>query len=457
MKVQKQAIQSGDQISLHNVTMDIIRSGGLQPSLHSVAPLPMAPATEHPADPLSPNEGPIPQANTAPKLTLFEKWNQYVEKVIMPGIYKLPEWIEFRWVIGLFVVGFIFMVTVLSSIPMTRILSASVEKESMNHAESIAVALSNENRSALKSDLKTGVNVNYALRRPGVKKAFIINAVDGRIIAPVNRVHEYPNEPFIHQARKTDVQTIEKIDSSTMAAMVPIQLFNPETGTQSVMAYSAVFYDMKSLAINNTQVISLLVQSLFIAVIIGFLLFFFMYRIIAFPIESINEQLSQSLRDASKNISIRYQFPVLESLCSNINSALERLDASHQQMEQQNSPSVDRQHEVSNLVELVGFACLCIQIESNLTIALNNQFEEQTGISGQSLLHQPIDQISDMALQLNLKELVNSVKGNPIQIHEDKLELNSQSFHITAQGIHGQKELEYVLVVFIPEATEDES
>ena len=85
---------------------------------------------------------------------------------------------------------------------LTQILKSSVETESMNHAESIAVALAGENQSALAEGIVTSVSVDTAQRRPGVKTALIINAADGRIIAPVEKIHTYPKDSFIHRGEK---------------------------------------------------------------------------------------------------------------------------------------------------------------------------------------------------------------------------------------------------------------
>lgn len=460
VRVHNQVLETGDQVSIHKVVFDIIRNPFAQgfPQKHASAPISVqgsAAPQMPPAENLEPGIAPqMENMNMAAAPAEPKKWWEhiaaYVEKAVLPGVYKLPEWMEFKWVIGLFALGFIFLVSAFSSIPMTRILKSSVKQESMNHAESIAESLALENRSALQEGVHTSVSVDYALRRPGVKKAFIIKAGDGRIIAPVEHMHDYPKDSFIHKVRKTGQRVTEKINSSTIGAMIPIKFFNPETNSQSVMAYSVVFYDIQALSINNSQTLSLIVQSLFISILLGSLLFFFMYKIITFPIESINEKLSQALKDSSQDVSTKYQFPALSDLCANINSTLERMNSFQDQQEQAQAP-IDRTQEMSNLVELVGFPCICIQIDSSTIIAVNAQFEPQTGLPNEKLLYQPIDSIEDVPLQLNLKEAIEKVSSNPSETHVDQIEFNSNSFQVTAQGIYGNKELAYILAAFIPE------
>ena len=456
IKISKQKVEMGDQISFHDVIVDIVlQNQAVNQNLP--APNPSMALEPHQqgfdsADPASPDDG-SPAYPPAPKKPL-DWWDNYLEKVILPGVYKLPEWFEFKWVMGLFSLSFILLVTVLSAIPLTRILKSSVEMESMNHAQSIAEALARENKPALMDGLNTAVTVAPALIRPGVKTAYIVNASNGRIIAPAEKYQMYPDNPFIHRARKLDRATVEKIDSSTVAAMVPIQYFNPDTTSQAVMAYSAVFFNLGSLASGVEQTVSLLVQSFFIAVILGALIFFFMYRMTAHPFESLNEQLNLALKDSNVNISSKYQFPALESLCSNINSAIERLSTIQDEMKNPAHAGIDRESEMANLVELVGFAGLCLRLENQTVSAVNQAFEEQTGLSANQILQQPIDQISDTSLKLNLKNAIEKVRENPSQIFIDQLEFNSSPFQVTAQGLHGEQELSYIILAFIPEPEE---
>ena len=450
IKIQKQTVEIGDQISFHDVVSDIV----LEKQMHNLpmqGPAPVQGAYPQQMDPSFSAEPPPPEKNLIQKCLSW--WEDYLKKVILPGVYKLPEWIEFKWVVAFFAIGFIILVTALSTIPLVRILKSSMETESMNHAQSIAEALAIENKSALVEGLHTSVDVQYALLRPGVKSALIVYSSTGRIIAPAEKFQTYPESPFIHRARKLGKTTVEKIDSSTVGAMVPIQYFNPDTSSQDIMAYSVVFFSLTSLTSNTNKTLSLIIQSLFIACLLGILFFFLMYKMIQYPFESLDEQLSLALKDNTATVSSRYQFPALQSLCSNINSALERINIPQDQADAM-APVINRQNEMENLVQLIGFPGLCIQLDSSSISAVNPQFEDQTGLSTEHFLNQNLDQITDTALQLNLKNAVENVTQNPSQMFVDRLELNSNPFQVTAQGVHGADQLEYILVAFIPEEAE---
>ncbi len=450
VKIKKEVIEMGDQVSLFDIVFDIIRT--------HIPQQPIAPLQQ----PSSSNGNVVQQENQslyqpppASSSKLQSWWSHYLKTVITPGIYKIPEWVEFKWAVGFFAIGFILLVSILSAFPLTQILKSSVEKESMYHAESIALALAERNRTMLAEGLQTALTTDFAQRRPGVKSAMIINASDGRIIAPIEKIHTYPTYSFIHSGRRKGQKIVEKIDSSTIGAMIPIQAFNPKIDAIDVIAYSVVIYNMGALVVDNNQTTSLIVQSLALALIIGSLMFFFMYRMIVFPFESIDEQLNQALKDSSKGISNSYQFPALQSICSNINNLLERVHTNQDAMSSSPQVTVNRQHEMNNLVELVGFACLCIQVETSSIVAMNSAFEQQTGLSSEYVLHQNIEDVGDMSLKQQLQNVSEQVTQDPSQIYTDHLEFNNTSFQVTAQGVYGNHTVVYILVAFIPETEEE--
>ena len=51
---------------------------------------------------------------------------------------------------------------------------------------------------------------------------------------------------------------------------------------------------------------------------------FFLYKMIEYPLKSMNYQLNEALKAGTSNIEVDYDFPVLENLASNISSSLSR-------------------------------------------------------------------------------------------------------------------------------------
>ena len=467
IKIQEKNIQKGDKVSVFKTTFDIIpRKQPLIPhhpgfpqtaqhhsSLENVNPeFLYHPHSSQAITPLPINatspEGGFYQTDKPQKLTLKNWFKNYMDKVVLPGVYKLPEWLEFKWVIAGFLICFVLTVTSLSAIPLIQILNSSIEQESINHAESIATTLAQINRESIQNQILSAVSVEYAQRRPGVTEALIISAIDGKIISPPDKAHTYSKIPFINEARRKNQTSVKKIDSSTVAAMVPIQFYNTQTDTQSAHAYAAVLYNLGTLAFGNKRTISLLVQTFFLSIVIGSLLFFFMYKMIEHPIISINDQLSSALKDESLSVQSSYEFEPLQNLTNNINSTLSRMSAA--QDNQQSLAEYDRQTEMNHLIELIGYPTLGINMERMNIEAVSAHFEEETGVSTERILHRPVDELEDQALKLNIKTLIEKVQQHSHEIAYDSLEFSGVEFQLSAKGIYGKDNLAYTLITFIP-------
>ncbi len=473
LKIQEREVQEKDKVSLGQITFDIVPAPDLllaHPTQNMGGqPVPLHPSQGMPAPhyPQAPNGYPqgFPQngANLtmekdnkeAPvKLTLKNWFVNYMDKVVLPGVYKLPTLADFKWVIASFLIFFVVMVTALSVVPLIQILNASVAQESMNHAESIARTLSRMNYEAIKTRVHSAADVDYALKRPGVTKAFIIQAVNGRIIAPAERAHTYPSFPFVHEGRKTGNVFVKKIDSNTVGAMAPISFFNSKTNTESAVAYSVVIYDTGALSSGNKRVVSLLAQNCFIALVLGLLVFFFLYKIFEFPIVSINKQLNKALQDDSVTVAVDYDFEPLQNLSANINSALSRISSA--QEEAKNTGDFDRVTEMNHLIEMIGYPTLGIDMESMKIQGASAHFEEETGVSVERVLNAPVQDIEDQALKLNLTGLLEKVQQYPHEMATDSLEFSGTEFQLSAKGIYGKEGLAYTLISFIPTTSQEQ-
>lgn len=381
---------------------------------------------------------------------LVDSASNYIDRVAMPAIYQLPEMFEFRWVLAGFMAAFIFLVTVLSIIPLTRILQTSIEEESQHHALTIATTLARINRPFLISGQETASNVEIATSRPGVKKAYIISNIDGNIIAPSSSAGSYPDLPFIHEARKDSKEAVKQIDSNTVIAMVPVQVFNQDTGSPAVTHWAVILYDMTTLAVNSSQILSLFITTLAIALTLGILLFLIFYKLIEYPIRSMNEQLDLALKEGQETIHVSYNFPAMQLLASNVSSALTR--ALHGSGEPAHKGIIehDRNREVMNLVELIGFAAMGIRAADLTIAAVNQAFETRIGISGSQLTTMAVNELNDQALKLSIKDLIERIDQNPDEMASNELEFSGLNFQIVAQAVFGSAKIAYYLIVLLP-------
>jgi hypothetical protein len=373
-----------------------------------------------------------------------------MERVVLPGIYQLPELFEFKWVLAGMMAIFILLVTTLSTIPLIRILKASIEEESQQHAMTIATTLARVNIPALNQGLDSSVSVEIATSRPGVSKAYIISNVDGNVIAPAAQAGTYPDIPYVHEGRKLDKETVKQVSDTTIVAMYPVRFYNADTGAQAVTAWAVVFFDMTTLAVDNAQVLSLFITTLFISLCLGFILFYFLYKIIENPIRSMNVQLDQALKEGHETVQVKYMFPAIQLLASNVSSALSRSLNGSQDGGGPKALEHDRNREAANLVELVGFAAMGIRA-ADLSIASANQaLESRIGVPHAQLTAMTVNELADQALKLSIKDLVERLDANPDDLATNDLEFSGVSYQVVAQAVFGTAKIAYYLIVLLP-------
>lgn len=391
-------------------------------------------------------ENNISVERTAPPSSDFFK--RYFEEVLMPGVYQLGKVMEFKLVIGLFMLIYAVLVTALSTIPMLAITSDSIQIESRRRALTIARNLANLNQQALLKDMESAVSTQTAELEEGVSQAYIIRQADGSVIAPASRSGTIPSIPFIETARREQKELIKQIDSSHIAVAVPLSAFNPDTSTYAIKAFAIVIYDMGSLAIDDGRTLSLFFQTLIIAIILGFFLYLLFYRFIEHPVAKLNTQIDHALKTKSSSIAtVDIDFPVFQSLVSNINSLITRVSASDGDSESFSGANKD--FEMINVVKLIGYAGLVINSDHTV-LGLNSAAEQLLNLNEFQIRNQPITLIPDQALQKSLYDLMEHAQRDPAIPSRNELEFGGVNTEINCQAITNKSQIQYYIVTIIP-------
>lgn len=389
-----------------------------------------------------------PQASAASLMDLFNNFRIYIDHVAMPGVYSLVKLMPFRSAIALMVGLYILMVTALVTVPMVSTTKNGIRQESARRAKTIARHLAANNRQALVDKNDLAVSTAMAEREEGVSDALIISSVDGSVIAPTKKRGEFPQKPFVHQARREEEEMEAFIDDSTLAVSVPITLYNPNVGTQSIAAYAIVFYDMGALAMSSSQALSLFIQNLAIALLAGLVFFFFLYKIVEHPLLSLNGQLDDALREGRDDLSSDYRFPVLERLVSNINSALSRIGRDPSQ-NRSFSAGLNRDTEAENIIRMLPLAALAVSAIDERIICSNSSFDNLVG-GGVNLQGRHLSDIPDPALQENLKELLPRMRHSVAEIAQSEIPFYGTGYEIRGQAVMGSSEPVYFLITLNP-------
>lgn len=456
IRIQSQMISSGDKIAFHDVIVDFTQITSQALGFATAMPDNYSPQPQQPhedeQDPQAAAQVQVPQGLQG----IIQVVKNYIDDVLMPGVYKLAELMEFKWLLASFVAAFIIFVTVFSSIPLMQILKESIELESRQRASTIARTLALINQSHVASGNNTSVSVQYALTEPGKIEAYVINSLDGSIIAPINQIGQSLDVEYVHEARKQSKDSVKQIDDETIVSVYPIDVYNSQSGKSEAKAFAVVVYKMGKVAVNDKSILSLFIQTLFIAIILGGVLYFFLYKIIDYPIKNLNKQLDGALKESSDHVEINYQYPTLQNLISNINTSLNRATSSSglDDMDQFNMSGADRMQEMEHVTNLIGFPALAIHNESRLITAMNMAMEEKINMSALELMQAPIDKLLDQAFKESINYLIEQCESQPNDIHSNNLEFSGLTHEVTAKAIYGEKDISYFVIVILPMAEE---
>lgn len=375
------------------------------------------------------------------------KFQKYIDEVLLPGIYKLTDFMEFKLVVGLFLLIYAFVLTALSTIPMLAISKESIQIESRRRALTIARNLATMNQQALLQENESSLNTSIAEIEEGVSNVFIINQASGAIIAPATKSGSVPNFPFIETARREQKELIQQIDSSHIGVSVPLSAYNPETGGFNVKALAVIIYDMGSLAVEDGRTVSLFMQVLCIAIVLGLILHFLFNKLIEYPIMSLNREVDLALKNKSESTTFSIDFPIFEKLITNVNTLLTRV--AHIKEEDQKEGGVNKEVEASNLLHVVGYASMALSRELNI-IGVNSAFEAMLNVSDSGLKNQPLSIIPDQALQKNIIELIQRTEQDPSNIQLSELEFGGVNSQVSCMAISDASGICYFISSIVP-------
>lgn len=379
--------------------------------------------------------------------TIAQKADKYIEEVALPPIYKTAEKMEFKYVLLIFALGFVFMSTFLSSIPLSRLTTESVITESKRRTLSLARNLANMNRKAMSEESELSLSTEFIERESGVEKAMIISSKSGAILAPTSMMGRYVKDPFIIALRNTHEERVEILgETSQIGASVPMKFFNPDVGDSTISAYAVVVYNIDPLAIDFNRTLSLFIQIFLIACAIGGVVFFVQYRLMVYPMRRLNKELGKALSDGQASIHIPFQLPIFQELINSVNSALSRVSSQFTDTNTMASVA-DKSAEALEVVNMFPQPAFALDPITKRFVAVNEALEHNKLFASMPVLNQSIDDLTDRSLYECLKDLVSLCESNPNGRHRNLLpSQGSETYEITAKAIVDGHKTSYILL-----------
>jgi hypothetical protein len=428
LRVQKSEIKIGDRLGIAQFIFELIKYEA-----------PMVVSTER---------GPQTAAEEPPANKNLTGWQakiqNYIDVVAMPGIYKLTDLFEYKTVLFSFAILYILIMTLLSIIPMNQITKESIENESRRRAQTVARALANANEKVLRFGDYSKFSTDFVMREDGIEDVYIVSK-EGMILAPPERAGARPKETaFIRKIQGQAKEISSTLDNNKVAAAFPIVAYDPDLQQNIAKAHAVVVFNVSSLEFDDGRAFSLFIQMLILALIVGFVLFFIVFKLIEYPLHKIHDELDHSIKEGRDHIQLNLKLPALQELLITLNSLLTRSMNPTISTERQ---TLNRDLEMQNLCQMVGYPCFILNKHKKF-LAINQPFESLLGISRIQLIGNEFTYLPDQALQKNIEELFERATQQPQIPLTDKIEISG---HVIINSCLSSSDAEYFIYTFTPD------
>lgn len=462
LKIKQQKLKIGDKFSLYQTIFELgIQQKQLIPKNNSLARQAAHLSPKDTRSDWSQKNGTQPSPNlintnsASPienNISSNFSSHSLIEKLdhkVMNGVYSLIQNISFKYFFITVMILFVLTVTILSVIPLYTATNESVAFESQQRALSVArgIAKLNENQIRMGEIEKYSAEALYKER--GVESVYVINK-EGIVIAPGEISGSQPKHSnFVKKIRGQPREYVERSIDNVVLAAVPIVVFDSEAQQNVAKAHVVLVYQPQVLNFDDERMASLFIQVLVIAFLIGFFLFYVLFRIIEYVFNSLRLHIDDAVRLGVDQIRINFDFPAMQDLITIINSLINKANQNHSSTQ----TTMDRSNEVINLAAMMPYPSLVIMQDRQI-ININPAFVQMMGISVESLVGRTIFEIPDRSMQENLDHLMNTAALNTNSIQQDHLEISGNLFNLQCQALSIRSDEVDSYLITISPATE---
>ena len=475
------AIKPGDRVSVGEFVFELSQSieslrtlpSNFRPGSGNVIPFPGSSFPSGPSGSPGQFSGTSPGAtssnthfpNTAPT-DLKGKALWLFENHVMPIFYNLN--LKHEWkIIGMGVVGVFILANLFITVyPLTESGRESVVSEVGRRAHFMAKQLVELNSPALAAHTETKTEIGSIEREDGVRVALLTD-LDNRIIAPQSRLNQYMTSggeaAFAIRAAKLfranrETGIVSEMDSSTIVAIEPIKVYNPQAGRNVVIGMAIVSLDTTLSTPSFGDLGVVYSETLILTGILGMFLFFILYRLTLKPFQVLNDDMDKVLKGETHQVTQEFKFEEGNQLWDVINSTLKRVPRSGAgQGNDGLGGSTGSVEEVLGPVKMLGSIAkfgLVICDEDRKILFLNPVFEEISGIRADNAVGQELSSVArDQAFGTFSNDLFDRAPAGSEGVSED-FEFSGISYrmHVAAIGAMGNKPRCFILAATKQEA-----
>ncbi len=398
------------------------------------------------------DEGQFKMEAEEPKSLIGKYWKKF-DDTFLPVMYDFYEKLDYPTLISLMFSVYVLLSLGFAVYPVLQRSREEVMREAEHQAMYISQQVANLNRTAIMEGKEGALITDFAESEVHVTEVVVAN-IEGRILAPGNRLNESYNNPIFLKYRQS-LNKIERsggdwnkprifrdVDEDRIYAFTPVPILSKTKGKNIPAAISTVLYSTASLALDPGTVGSVYLEALFWSAVVGVIFLYLLYRVTHRPLELLSEDMDKVLKGDADSVEKKYKNDVVDQLIDNINAALGRIPKADGTSNEEVTAGDTETVIVNNLMRSIEYLAMnarhpmmMLDREGKIT-QVSNSFEELTGIRGAH--GEMLEAVShDESLPALIKEMMgksNDAGGEGV--HED-YEFNAGTHKIHAYALSG--------------------
>jgi len=398
---------------------------------------------------LTADAGQFKMEEEAPKGLVGKYWKKF-DDTFLPVMYEFYEKLDYPTLMALMFTVYVILSLGFAVYPVLQRSREEVMREAEHQAMYISEQVAYLNRQNILEGKEGAMFTDFAEREAHVKEVVIAN-MEGRILAPGNRLNEsYNNTTFLHyksvleknQSYWGKSRILRDNDADEIYAFTPVMVLSKTKGINVPGAIATVIYSTSSLALDPGTVSSVYLEALFWSAMVGMVFLYLLYKVSHKPLERLSEDMDKVLKGDAETVEKKYKNDVIDNLIDNVNAALGRIPKADGTTKEEENTGDTETVIVNNLMRSIEYLAMnakypmmMIDRDGKVT-QVTNSFEELTGIRGAN--GEMLESVSrDESFPALIKEMMGKAPDLGSEgVHED-YEFNSGTHKIHGYSISG--------------------
>ena len=442
----RKLLANHDRISVGPFVMEIILPATIR--ANPIAAAPVA-AFNDSLPGIEATAGQFKMEEDRPTSLLGKYWKKF-DDTFLPVIYDSYEKLDYPTLMSLMFAVYVVLSLGFAVYPVLQHSREEVLREAEHQAMYISEQVGYINRQNIIEGKEGALMTDFAEKEEHVKEVVVAN-MEGRIMAPGNRLNESYNNPRFLRYRQIleknqnlwgKTRVMRDSENDEIFAFTPVMVLSKTKGIQVPGAISTVIYSTSQLALDPGTVSSVYLEALFWSAVVGVIFLYLLYKVTHLPLVKLTEDMDKVLKGDADSVEKKYKNDVIDNLIDNVNAALGRIPKADGSKKEEEAASDTEGVIINNMMRSIEYlamnakhAMMMTDGEARVT-QVSPSFEELTGIRGAS--GEMLESVSrDQSFPALIKEMIAKAADLGAEgVHED-YEFNAGTHKIHGYAVSG--------------------